>query len=260
LSNNSITVLISTFDPKRKKLLLRAINSIIHQSHKPKEIIIADNNVKLNNKLLVKKFNKKKNIKFKYIKYTKPGGAFAVRNFIIKNLKTNYIAFLDDDDFWHRDYLKEFNRINHNKNYDLILTNTIFKKKNEKNKVFHIDYRDFSIEKIGLYNPGIRSSATIVKRKSFVKVKGYDLKLYHGSADKDFLVKILNNKMKIKIIEKPTVFYTLHPNSHSTNNKLMLKSIIGYYKKHRKEISIINKFRYAKKISYLLLKSILYKN
>jgi len=247
----SVTVLISTYDPFREKLLLKAINSIMQQSYKPQEVIIVDNHINLNNRLLIKRFNKKKNIKFKYIKYTKPGGAFAVRNFVIKNLKTNYVAFLDDDDFWHKDYLKHFVKVNHNKDYDLILTNTNCIKKNQKNKIFHIDHRDFNVEKIGLYNPGIRSSATIVKRKSFLKVNGYDLKLYYGSADKDFLVKIIKNKMKIKIMKRVLVNYLLHENSHSRNSFLMLKSVIEYYKKHNHQINLINKIRYFKKIIYL---------
>ena len=253
MSNNSITVLISTFDPKRKKLLLKAINSIIQQSHKPNEVIIVDNNVELNNKLLVKKFNKKKNIKFKYMKYTKPGGAFAVRNHLMKKIKSNYVALLDDDDYWNKNYLKEFQRINYKKNYDLILANTYFVKKNKKREIFHIDINDFTVEKIGLYNPGIRSSATIIKRKSFLDINGYDLKLYYGSADKDFLSRFIKKKKKIKILKKVLVNYRIHESSHSRNTHLMLMSTIKYFSKYFFEISFFYKLRYLKKIFYYLI-------
>ena len=56
----SVTVLISTYDPFREKLLLKAINSIMQQSYKPQEVIIVDNHINLNNRLLIKRFNKKK--------------------------------------------------------------------------------------------------------------------------------------------------------------------------------------------------------
>lgn len=253
MSNNSITVLISTFDPKRKGLLLKAINSIINQSNKPKEVILVDNNKNLNNRFLIKKFNDNSSINFKYFKFTKKGGAFGVRNFIVKKISTPYVAFLDDDDFWDKDYLLEFSKLNNYKKYDLILTNTNFIQNGKKNEIFHIDERDFTIEKIGLYNPGIRSSATIVKTKSFLKIKGYDLKLYYGSADKDFLVNFIKAGMKIKINKKVLVNYLLHPQSHSRNSMLMFKSILKYYKKHKENIGNIYKLRYFKKIFKLYL-------
>ena len=246
-----LTVLISTYDPKRKELLNKAISSIKKQTLKPKEVIIVDNNKELNNRYLVNKLNDNSSISFKYLRFTKKGGAFAVRNFIAKKISTQYVAFLDDDDFWDKNYLLEFSKLNKYKKYDLILTNTNFIKSGKKNEIFHIDENDFTIEKIGLYNPGIRSSATIVKTKSFLKIKGYDLNLYYGSADKDFLVNFIKTRMKIKINKKVLVNYLLHPQSHSRNNALMLKSIIKYYNKHRNNISNLYKLRYLKKIIIL---------
>lgn len=253
MSNNSVTVIISTFDPKRKSLLLKAINSIVNQTNKPKDVIIVDNNQKLNNRFLVKRFNENSSINFKYFKYTKFGGAFAVRNFLIKKISTEYVAFLDDDDYWEKNYLLEFSKINKYKKYDLILTNSNFIQHNFKNKIFHIDENDFKTEKIGLYNPGIRSSATIVKKSSFLNIKGYDLNLFYGSADKDFLARFIKKKYKIKIIKKVLVNYLLHANSHSRNYKWMLLSTIKYFVKYRTEISFIYKLRYLKKILFYLV-------
>ena len=36
------------------------------------------------------------------------------------------LHFLDDDDFWDKNYLLEFSKLNNYKKYDLILTNTNF--------------------------------------------------------------------------------------------------------------------------------------
>ena len=248
---DDLTVCISSYDPKRKELLNKAIRSIKNQTLKPKEVIIVDNNKELNNRYLVNKLNNNSSINFKYFKFTKKGGAFGVRNFFVKKISTQYVAFLDDDDFWDKNYLLEFSKLNNYKKYDLILTNTNFIQSGKKNVIFHIDEKDFTIEKIGLYNPGIRSSATIVKTKSFLKIKGYDLKLYYGSADKDFLVNFIKAKMKIKINKKVLVSYLLHPQSHSRNNVLMLKSIIKYYNKHRCNISNLYKLRYLKRMFIL---------
>ena len=57
--------------------------------------------------------------------------------------------------------------------------------------------------------------------------------------------------MKIKINKKVLVNYLLHPQSHSRNNVLMLKSIIKYYNKHRCNISNLYKLRYLKRMFIL---------
>ena len=144
---DDLTVLISTYDPKRKELLNKAIRSIKNQTLKPKEVIIVDNNKELNNRYLVNKLNDNSSISFKYFKFTKKGGAFGVRNFFVKKISTPYVAFLDDDDFWDKNYLLEFSKLNNYKKYDLILTNTNFIQSGKKDVIFHIDEKDFTIEK-----------------------------------------------------------------------------------------------------------------
>ena len=57
--------------------------------------------------------------------------------------------------------------------------------------------------------------------------------------------------MKIKINKKVLVSYLLHPQRHSRNNVLMLKSIIKYYNKHRCNISNLYKLRYLKRMFIL---------
>ena len=251
--NNSVTVLISTYNPNRKNLLWKALLSIKKQVYQPNAVIIVDNNIKQNSKNLINKFNRKYKKKYKHFKYLKSGGAFAVRNHFMKKIKSNYVAFLDDDDYWDKNYLQEFKNASIKKSYDLYLTNTYFVNKNKKKKIFHIDTNDFTIEKIGLYNPGIRSSATIVKKKSFLEINGYDLKLYYGSADKDFLSRFIKKKKKIKVIKKVLVNYLLHEISHSRNSRLMLISTIKYFNKYFDEISFSYKLRYLKKIFYYLI-------
>ena len=95
------------------------INFVIPKKAKIEEISLAHdpnyvknflNNKNLNNRFLIKKFNDNSSINFKYFKFTKKGGAFGVRNFIVKKISTPYVAFLDDDDFWDKDY---YNNPNH---------------------------------------------------------------------------------------------------------------------------------------------------
>ena len=247
-----VSIIIPTYD--RFDSLMKAIESIENQTYKNFEMIIIDDASKDNR---YKNLEDNKNLNVIHLKKNsvEAKGYFSdsVRNHGIKDASGKYIAFLDDDDYWNKNYLKEFQRINYKKNYDLILANTFFVKKNKKREIFHIDINDFTVEKIGLYNPGIRSSATIIRRKSFLDINGYDLKLYYGSADKDFLSRFIKKKKKIKILKKVLVNYRIHESSHSRNTHLMLMSTIKYFSKYFFEISFFYKLRYLKKIFYYLI-------
>ena len=93
----SFSVIITTYN--RNRLLKRSIDSVLNQSLQPKEIIIINNYFKDIRKIF--KSNKIKIYKPKYTTDVANG-----RNLGAKLAKGNYLAYLDDDDYWHKDYLK----------------------------------------------------------------------------------------------------------------------------------------------------------
>lgn len=103
-----ISVIIPTY--KRSEMLENAINSVTKQSYKNIEIIVVDDNDsesidRINTEKLMKKY--KNNNMIKYIKHLKNKGGCAARNTGVKNSSGKYISFLDDDDFWDKDFLKK---------------------------------------------------------------------------------------------------------------------------------------------------------
>ncbi len=77
----------------------RALNSVISQTHTPKEIIVIDDGSQDETYKIQKDFPQ-----IRYI-YKQNGGVSSARNLGIKHAKNEWIAFLDSDDEWHKDKL-----------------------------------------------------------------------------------------------------------------------------------------------------------
>ena len=95
----NITVVIPTYN--RQLLLKRALNSAICQSYKPHEIIVIDDGSTDETKKQIKQH-------YPEIRYIlqNHSGVSAARNVGIQNAKSEWIAFLDDDDEWDKQKLR----------------------------------------------------------------------------------------------------------------------------------------------------------
>jgi glycosyltransferase involved in cell wall biosynthesis len=93
-----ISVIIPTFN--RKDFILQAIQSVQEQSVHVDEIIVVDDGSTDGTKELLKDEN------IVYI-YQKNSGVSKARNTGIKKAKHEWLAFLDSDDLWHKDKIKE---------------------------------------------------------------------------------------------------------------------------------------------------------
>ena len=103
--------LISIIIPyyKKKEFIFETLNSINNQSYKNYEILIIYDDENLNDlKYLKDIVNEKKNIRI-LINEKNSGAGISRNNGIIK-AKGEFIAFLDSDDYWHKEkLLKQLN-------------------------------------------------------------------------------------------------------------------------------------------------------
>ncbi len=95
----NISVIIPTYN--RYKVLKRAIESVLAQKYKPKELIIIDDG-SIDETPTIKEI-------FPQIKYfyQKNAGVSSARNLGIEKSTSKWIAFLDSDDAWHPNKLQE---------------------------------------------------------------------------------------------------------------------------------------------------------
>ena len=95
-----ISVIIPTLD--RCEFLRRALDSVLKQTKKPREIIVVDNGSKDNTHQMVTSL-------FPCVNYLKEnkGGVSAARNKGILSAKSKWIALLDSDDVWKPEKLEK---------------------------------------------------------------------------------------------------------------------------------------------------------
>jgi glycosyltransferase involved in cell wall biosynthesis len=94
----SVAAVIPTHN--RARVLERALDSVLHQSRKPDEVIVVDSGSTDNTSELVGRYGAE-------VVYVKKGnaGVSAGRNEGVRRSGSDFVAFLDSDDFWYRDHL-----------------------------------------------------------------------------------------------------------------------------------------------------------
>ena len=101
-NNPLISVIVNCHNGE--KFLISSIKSILKQSYKNFEVIFCDNQSKDKSIAIVRKFKDKRIKIFKTKKLMK---LYEARNFAIKKAKGYFISFLDVDDIWIANKLKD---------------------------------------------------------------------------------------------------------------------------------------------------------
>jgi glycosyltransferase involved in cell wall biosynthesis len=104
MNNPLVTVVIPTYN--REKLLPRAINSVLNQTYQKWELIIVDDRSTGDTEELVQDYIKKDK-RIRYVKNTHNQGPAGARNQGTEVSGGEYIAFLDSDDEWKNNHLKD---------------------------------------------------------------------------------------------------------------------------------------------------------
>jgi len=111
----NVSVVLPTYN--RYTFLKRALVSVFVQTYKPSEVIVIDDGSTDNTSQIKQDFPA-----IKYF-YQKNKGVSSARNLGIKKASYEWIAFLDSDDEWHKDKLKEQVAF-HKQNPDILMSYT----------------------------------------------------------------------------------------------------------------------------------------
>ena len=231
---------------KTNKLLYKSLSSVFKQKTKPYEIIIIFSNKISKDQ---RNFLKKKNKNLKMF-FSKNGNASQNRNFGALKAKGNYLAFLDDDDLWSKDYLSSIKKKIRESKSKLVLT-WLKKIKNNKVSKFKEISQKVKSKDLLTFNPGVIGSNIVIEKKIFKNIGGFDKKLT-SSEDKDFLIRFLDKKLKFNILKKRLVYHRQKSQKQlsydTTGKELFLEK---YEQRMSKKDIYINK----KRIIFLKLKN-----
>ena len=158
-------------------------------------------------------------------------GIATARNVGGKKAKGDYIAFLDDDDFWPKNYLKNF--INEgDSGYDFFVCKIIGFNNNKFFKWKTPTISKIKIDNLFLKNPGINGSNLIIKKKLIDQNYFFDKKLKTGE-DKSFVIDLLLNNKKIQILKKSHSYYNASKDETKLSHfKNVLIGKIAFFKKY----------------------------
>lgn len=163
-----VTAVITTHN--RQDLLVRAVKSVLSQTYKNLELIVVDDASDERADELLKEFN----LKYIYIPKEESKGGNHARNTGILAAKGEYIAFLDDDDYWLPMKIEEQMAVMEEKQCELVYCPFTQEIVNGKDITYiHMSpepYKSGDMSKKILYTICTNTSCILVKRSALIQI------------------------------------------------------------------------------------------
>ena len=159
-----VSIIIPYF--RNREYLAKTISSITNQTYKKIEILVVyDDNNQNDLRYFKKKFKLVKNLKFLVNKSNI--GAGLSRNRGISKSKGYFLAFIDSDDYWHKDKLKK--QINFMEKNNLSLTHTSYKIIDKNGNLKGLRKAKKKLKHVDLLKSCDVGLSTVVLKKSIIK-------------------------------------------------------------------------------------------
>ncbi|GAL77629.1 beta-1,3-glucosyltransferase [Algibacter lectus] len=237
-----VSVIIPTY--KRSTRLSIAIESVLQQTHKAIEVIIVDDNGNTPYRTETKKILEPylKNNTLTYISHDKNQGGCIARNTGAFAATGEYIAFLDDDDFYEPSKLElQLEFLEANKNLDACMCSMFRVDENGKQIISRENTARGINLKDTILDGNLFTSMLLIKRDVFKTLQGFsDIPRFQ---DKYFHYKFLAQNYKIGVLDQPLLTLVEHNDiriSLTANRKVIdaLSILRAFEIKHQ---SIFNK-------------------
>ncbi|WP_297974566.1 glycosyltransferase family 2 protein [uncultured Bacteroides sp.] len=191
-----VSVIIPTY--KRPTMLGRAIDSVLNQSYTNIEVVVVDDNsngdmFRMETIQYMEKYIN--DYRVKYIKHERNQNGSAARNTGIQNSVGEYIAFLDDDDYFLKNRIKDAMCVLQHSDMDCggICCNYVKKYKNKIYKVSRNKGRfDSCYELLAAQVDYAAGSTLIIKREILGKVGMFDTS-FQRHQDWEFLIRLFRH-------------------------------------------------------------------
>lgn len=220
-----ISVVIPLYN--KEKSIASTLQSMADQTYTDLECIVVDDGSSDKSRAVVEQFQMS-NIQCPIRLFSKPnGGVSSARNAGIMTAKGDYVAFLDGDDLWDKDFLKEMAQ----------LIQDYPGKSIYGLGCAQIVGNEISAEKGNSYYRGITEwnwntmaytgSSACVNRKDAIAIGLFDTRMTHGE-DVDMWWRLLLKKGGA-CYTKPYAYYRQDAENRATNKSIPLEKFIPYY-------------------------------
>ena len=211
-SSNSprVSIIMNCFNGE--KFLHQSLDSIIQQTYKNWELIFWDVSTSDKSKKILEKYKEKR---FKYFNIGVKKNLYNSRNEAIEVSNGELIAFLDCDDWWHKEKLEKQIKLFEDESVAMVYSG-YFEYHQHKNKFKKIStskiFSGYIQSKI-IHDYHIGILTTLIRKKVFHEIRGYN-NFFHICGDFEFNIRM------------------------SENNKIVgLKEYLAYYRIHKENIS-----------------------
>ena len=257
MNNPKISAIVNFYNGD--KYLGKCLQSIIEQDYKNLEIILWDNGSDDNSLNIIKTFN---DDRIKYIFNKKKIPLYKARNQAIQSSNGEFIAFLDSDDWWEKNYLSSREKFFSNTEFDFFYSNSnFFYEKANKFKI----YKNYKLPEGNIFNNLSRDyfiiiSGVIFRRDIFTKY-GLFNESYNIIGDYEFLMKI-SQFCKAHSLNLPLLNYRVHDNNFSKlHSKMFYEEFKDWFDKNiieEKSKNYLNNIKYYNiKLSYLEISNLI---
>ena len=211
-SSNSprVSIIMNCFNGE--KFLNQSLDSIIQQTYKNWELIFWDVSTSDKSKKILEEYKEKR---FKYFNIGVKKNLYNSRNEAIEVSNGELIAFLDCDDWWHKEKLEKQIKLFEDESVAMVYSG-YFEYHQHKNKFKKIStskiFSGYIQSKI-IHDYHIGILTTLIRKKVFHEIRGYN-NFFHICGDFEFNIRM------------------------SENNKIVgLKEYLAYYRIHKENIS-----------------------
>lgn len=210
-----VSVVITTHN--RDKLLRRAIESVLNQTHKEIECIVVDDASDT-----ISDVKELYPIDYIYISRENSRGGNHARNVGLYKARGEYVAFLDDDDYWLPDKIEKQLELMQKKNCALVYCGIsieqIGQDRVEHKDLYPLTNYQGDVSKKILYNICTSTSCIFAKRRLVLETGGFDENLRFWQ-EYDLLIR-LAQKGQFFFVNEPLVGYRVDTfDQHRLTNK-----------------------------------------
>jgi glycosyltransferase involved in cell wall biosynthesis len=228
----SVACVISTH--RRPALLREALASALAQTQPPEAIFVVDDEGSSSAREVVEATARGAALPVAYLVHGEGPGPSTSRNFGAHAARSEWLAFLDDDDRWLPGYLAAATAAS---DTDLVLTARWDFDGQGARRPGKVPLPTYDERRWLRRNLGGTGSSTVIRRELFLAIGGYDAKLLSGQ-DRDLVIRAMRGGARYRAVTERLLEHREDGARISTNARRILVARLRLLWKYRRDMRL----------------------